>query len=191
MNFLKTTIIGGLLFLVPVAAIVILVGKVLNLMKSVAEPAARILPIDSLGGVAIVNILAALIVLLVCFLAGLLARTKPAKKFADAIENALLSKIPGYTLARGVADKVRSAGTDGVHAALVSLGHSSRVSIEIERISGGRVVVYVPSSPNPWTGEVYVVKSDQVERLDCPITAVIEHAEQLGGGTARYLGAPD
>ena len=191
MNFLKTTIIGGLLFLVPVAAIVMVVGKTLNLMKAVAEPAAKVLPIDSLGGVAIVNVIAALIVLLICFLAGLLARTKPAKKFADTIENALLSKIPGYTLAKGVTDKLKSADTDGVHAVLVSFGQSSRVSIEIERVSKDRVVVYVPSSPNPWTGEVYVVKSDQVERLDCPITAVIDHAEQLGGGSSSYLGAPD
>jgi uncharacterized membrane protein len=51
------------------------------------------------------------------------------------------------------------------------------------------VVVYIPSSPNPWTGEVHVVSADQVERLDCPITTVIEHVEQLGGGSSRYLGA--
>ncbi|NCF14778.1 MAG: DUF502 domain-containing protein [Gammaproteobacteria bacterium] len=191
MKFLKTTIIGGLLFLVPVVAVVIVIGKALNVMKAVAEPAAKVLPIDSLGGVAIVNIIAALIVLLICFLAGLLARAKPARKFADAIENALLSKIPGYTLAKGVTDKLKSSDADGVRAALVTLGSSSRVSIEIERVSGDRVVVYVPSSPNPWTGEVYVVKSDQVEHLDCPITAVIDHAEQLGGGSQKYLGAPD
>lgn len=191
MKFLKTTIIGGLLFLVPVVAVVMVVGKALNLMKTVAEPAAKVLPIDSLGGVAIVNVIAAVIVLLVCFLAGLLALTEPAKKIAAAIESALLSKIPGYTLAKGITDKLKSADIDGVHAALVTLGSSSRVSIEIERVSQDRVVVYVPSSPNPWTGEVYVVKSDQVERLDCPITAVIDHAEQLGGGSSRYLGAPE
>jgi uncharacterized membrane protein len=188
MKFLKTTIIGGLIFLIPVVVLVMAVGKALSVMKAVAEPAAEFLPIDSLGGVAIVNIIAAIIVLLISFLAGLLARTKPAKKFAGTVENAVLQKIPGYTLVKGVTDKIASPDTESVHAVLVSLGHSSRVSIEIERVSKNRVVVYVPSAPNPWTGEVHVVNSDQVERLDCPITTVIEHVEQLGGGSSRYLG---
>ena len=83
MKFLKTTIVGGLLFLVPVVAVVVIIGKALSFMEAVAEPVARFLPIDSLGGVAIVNVVAAVIVLLVSFLAGLLARTKPARKFAE------------------------------------------------------------------------------------------------------------
>lgn len=188
MKFLKTTIIGGLLFLVPVVAVVVVVGKALNLMKTVAEPVAKVLPIDSFGGVAIVNILAAIIVLLISFLAGLLARTSAAKKFAGAIESALLSKIPGYTLVKGVTDKITSPDTEGIHSILVSLGSSSRVAIEMERVSKDRVVVYIPSSPNPWTGEVLVVNANQVERLDRPITTVIDHVEQLGGGSSRYLG---
>ena len=189
MKFLKTTIIGGLLFLVPVVAVVMIVGKALSVMQAVAEPVAEVLPIDSLGGVAIVNVIAAVIVLLISFLAGLLARTKPAQKFASTIENAVLQKIPGYTLVKGVTNKLTSPDTEGIHSVLVSFGHSSRVSIEIERVSKNRVVVYIPSSPNPWTGEVHVVNADQVERLDCPITTVIEHVEQLGGGSSRYLGA--
>jgi uncharacterized membrane protein len=188
MKFLKTTIVGGLFFLIPVVVVLMVVGKALNVMTAVAEPAAELLPIDSLGGVAIVNIIAAIIVLLISFLAGLLARTKPAKKFADTVEKAVLQKIPGYTLFKGLTDKLTSPDTDSVHAVLVSFGHTSRVSIEIERISQNRVVVYVPSSPSPWTGEVHVVNTDQVERLDCPITTVIEHVEQLGGGSSRYLG---
>ena len=189
MKFLKTTIVGGLLFLVPVVAVVLIIGKALSFMEAVAEPVAEVLPIDSVGGVAIVNVVAAVIILLISFLAGLLARTKLAQKFASTIENAVLQKIPGYTLVKGVTNKLTSPDTEGIHSVLVSLGHSSRISIEIERISKNRVVVYIPSSPNPWTGEVHVVNADQVERLDCPITTVIEHVEQLGGGSSRYLGA--
>ena len=115
MKFLKTTIIGGLFFLIPVVVVLMVVGKALDVMTAVAEPAAELLPIDSLGGV----------------------------------EKAVLQKIPGYTLFKGITDKLTSPDTDSVHAVLVSFGHTSRVSIEIERISQNRVVVYVPSSPSP------------------------------------------
>ena len=39
-HFLKTTIIGGLLFLVPVGVLVIVLAKVVDLMLLVAEPMA-------------------------------------------------------------------------------------------------------------------------------------------------------
>ena len=39
-HFLKTTIIGGLLFLVPVGVLIILLAKVVDLMLLVAEPIA-------------------------------------------------------------------------------------------------------------------------------------------------------
>ena len=58
-HFIKTTIIGGLLFLVPVGVLVIVLAKVVDLMLLVAEPMADLVPLDSVAGVALANIIAA------------------------------------------------------------------------------------------------------------------------------------
>ena len=190
MNFVKTTVIGGLVFLVPVVALVVVFIKVYEVMIQVAEPMADIIPLDSVGGIAMANIVAALIILLLCFVAGLIARAGPAQKLADAAENAILQKIPGYSLVKGMTSTLTPEKTAHMHPVLVSLGYTSRVGLEVEKIGADRMSIYFPGSPNAWSGEVHVVNIDQVERLDKPFAAVIEHAEQLGLGSHAMLSRP-
>ena len=188
MNFLKTTIIGGVLFLVPVVVTMLVFGYALGLMMAVAEPMANFIPVESLGGVAMANIVAGLLIVLLCFLAGLVARTGPARRFAQSVEEAILHKLPGYSLVKGITSSISTEGSENMNAVLVSLGFSRRVGVEIERFDGNNVVVYFPGAPNPWAGEVHIVDAESVERLDCPLTTFMEHAERLGSGSAAYLG---
>jgi len=51
--FIMTTVIGGLLFLVPVVFLVIILGKAVGFMMVIAEPMADFLPVDTVGGVAL------------------------------------------------------------------------------------------------------------------------------------------
>jgi uncharacterized membrane protein len=187
MNFIKTTILGGLVFLVPVVALVVVLAKVYEVMLTVAEPMADVIPIEVIGGVAIANIIAALIVLSICFIAGLIARAEPARRLTQRIEDALLHKIPGYAFVKGMTRSLSPEEAGSMPAVLVSLGYSSRVGLEVEKADAERVVVYFPGSPNAWSGEVRIVENDQVQQLDEPMGAVIEHAVQLGRGSHAML----
>lgn len=191
MRFIKTTIIGGLLFLVPLIVVIVVIGKALSLMMAVAEPMSAWFPIESLGGVAVANVVAVLLILLLCFVAGLLARTRPAKRFARSVEDSILQKIPGYSLVKGITSSLSEDDAEDMHVVLVSLGYSKRVGVEMERFGGERVVVYLPGAPTAWAGELHVVDAGQVERLDCPLTTFIDHAERLGRGSGSYLGGQE
>ncbi len=171
----------------PVIVVIMVVGKALSLMMAVAEPMAAWFPIESLGGVAVANVVAALLILLLCFAAGLLARTRPARRFARSVEDSILQKIPGYSLVKGITSSLSEDDAQDMHVVLVSLGHSMRVGVEIERFGGERVVVYFPGAPNAWAGNLHIVDEEQVERLDCPLKTFIDHAEQLGRGSGSYL----
>jgi len=187
MNFLKTTVIGGLIFLVPMVVLGLVIGKAISVMLVIAEPMAGILPVDSVGGIAIVNVIALAIVVLVCFLAGLVARTGFAQKLADTAESTILQKIPGYTLIKGLATALSPDENVDLKPALVSLGSTARIGLEVERVGDDRAVVYFPGSPNAWSGIVQIVPADQVKYIDSPMMSVIEHAEQLGRGTHDLL----
>ena len=75
MNFLKTTLVGGLVFLVPIIVVVAILGKAFGLMAALAAPLATWIPIDSIGGVALANLLAVAAIVVLCFVAGLVARS--------------------------------------------------------------------------------------------------------------------
>lgn len=187
MNFLKTTVIGGVVFLVPLVVLALVIGEAIGIMRAVAEPMARFLPVESVAGVALANVLAAVLLVLVCFLGGLLARTRPARRLADTAESAVLNRIPGYSLVKGFTSSLGPDPSAELKPVLVSLGGSARVGLEVERVGDDRVAVYFPGSPNAWSGIVQIVADDQVKLIRAPMTSVIDHAEQLGRGTRDLL----
>ena len=77
-NFLKTTLVGGLFFLLPLGLTVMIVGKVIGAISKVVVPVAELLPFQSVVGLKSPDILAIVLLLAVCFLAGLLAKTDSA-----------------------------------------------------------------------------------------------------------------
>ena len=60
MSLLKSTALGGLLFLLPLVAVVILLTRAFQIMKVAVGPIAEKIPIEGTGGIAPANIFAAL-----------------------------------------------------------------------------------------------------------------------------------
>lgn len=148
----KTTLIGGLLFLVPLVIIVAVLGKAISVMMVIAEPMADLLPIDSIGGVALANLLALLGLLVICYLAGLVARISFASKAMKAIEEKALMKIPGYVMIKAITSGLDESETQSMKPVLITLGTVQRIGLEIEQLEDGRSVVFMPSPPNRFSG---------------------------------------
>ncbi len=185
---LKTTIIGGIVFLVPIIIIAAIVGKAFEIMKTVAHPLSALVPIDSVGKIAIVNLIAILLIVLVCFLAGRAARTETAAKFVRALESKFLSHIPVYAFVKGITASI--GGTEdreGMTPVLVRLDDYSQIAFEIERLEGGDVAVYLPGAPNPWSGSVCIMTEDRVQPLDASMMAAVRTISHLGKGSSELL----
>ncbi len=187
LNFLKTTIIGGLVFLVPVTIIIVVLLQVFGVMADVAEPIAVVLPLDGIGDIAIANVLAVIMILVICFVAGLLAKVGPVARAIERAETAVLQRLPGYTFLKGLTTTISPDQADRLKPVIVTFDSTARIGLEVDRLSGGRVIVYIPDSPNALSGAVHYVEEDRIERVDIPMTTVIEHAEQLGATAERIL----
>jgi uncharacterized membrane protein len=116
-EFVKTTVMGGALFLLPVALILFILSYALRLAKKVARPIADGLHIDQLGGPAsiiAVTVLSVLILVLVSFAAGIVARTAVGRRITKWSEHSFLGRLPQYQLMKSMAEglgmsKVRAA----------------------------------------------------------------------------------
>jgi hypothetical protein len=95
----KATIVGGLLFLLPLALVLIVLRRAMQAAGKVAEPISALLP-DALAGAVAATILAILLLVLVSFLAGLVARTHAGRRTMRLFENSLLGGIPQYQLVK-------------------------------------------------------------------------------------------
>ncbi len=183
----RTTLIGGVLFLVPLVIIVAVVGKAIGIMRVVAEPMADLLPVDSIGGVALANLIAFLCLLFVCYLAGLVARISFASEAMKSIEEKALMKIPGYVMIKAITSGMDASETQNMKPVLLTLGTVQRIGLEIEQLADGRSVVFIPSPPNRFSGITQIVPADQIEYLDVSVMDVMDYTEQYNRGTDALL----
>ena len=72
-EFVQTTALGGLLVVLPILILTLLLSEALDLVAAISEPIAAALPVEEVGGVEIALLLGILIILLLCFLTGLIA----------------------------------------------------------------------------------------------------------------------
>ena len=190
-GFIRTTILGGLLFLFPIVFLIAIFGKALEITNKLSSPLAGLLPIDSIGGLAVVKLLSLVILVLICFLAGLAARTVLAGKFVQSLETNVLGKIPAYTLLKSKAESVlRPETIRDMCPVLGRFDDSWQLAFEIERIQGGKVVVFLPGAPDPWSGSVCVMTEDRITPLDLTVKSAADIMKRLGKGSSGALRAP-
>ena len=188
MKFIKTTIIGGLVFLVPVVIVVVVLGKAFGLMMGLAKALDQWIPVDFIGGIALVNVLAVMAIILCCFLAGVVARSALGKRVFRSLEATLLGGIPGYAFIKGFTDSMSYGDkvAEGFVPVVVRFDDYTQIGFEVERIGNGNVVIYLPGAPNPWSGSMVYVSEDRVDRIDMTVSEAIKNLQQLGRGSERY-----
>jgi hypothetical protein len=64
---------------------------------------------------------------------------------------------------------------------------SWQIGFEIERIEGGKVALFLPGSPDPWSGAVCIAEENRVTLLDLPVAAVAQMVRRLGRGANEAL----
>ena len=187
MKFLKTTIVGGIVFMVPLIIIIVILGKAFELMLKVARPIDKLIPIESIGGIAFANLLALFAILVACFIAGVLARSPLAKKLYRAIDNGLLA-IPGYSFIKAHTDsmKLGQAEAKSMQPVLVQFDDNSQLGFEIERLDNGQVVIYLPGAPDPWSGSVAYFSVDRVKKLELSASEAMNNVKRLGRGSQAF-----
>jgi uncharacterized membrane protein len=189
-GFLKTTAIGGLLFLLPLIVLGALVGQVVPIVLTIAETLGEVLPVKTPGGIALLILLAIGILLLLCFGAGLLARKSLARRISRVFEKKLVLLFPRYAILKDqMADTIGGDQTQPrMKPVLVRFDDVMRIAFETERSENTQLVaVFLPGSPDPWSGKTAIVAADRVEPLSIDFGVAVATCEQLGRGSFNLL----
>jgi uncharacterized membrane protein len=178
-ELIKTTLIGGLLVVLPIYLSILLVAKTLSGVLALLSPITAAIP----AGAQFRQVIAILIVLAVCLAVGIVVRTSLGKRAKNAFERSVLEKIPGYTLVRGLAKRISGDETEGAfRPALVELEDALSPAFIIEELEDGRYTVLVPSVPTPAAGALFILPRERVHLLDVPFTQAVKVISKWGVG---------
>jgi uncharacterized membrane protein len=196
-EFLKTTIIGGLLFLLPVFLVLFVLGYAVRTMAKVVQPISKSLGLDRLAGgevagIGAVTVCAILLLVLISFVAGIFARTVAGGRIAGWLDNKLLGGVPHYRLLKGMAQglaQVESAS--GMKPALVSIDAGWQLGYLLEPIEKGWVAVFLPQAPSAISGNVMYLAADRVRPLGITMVQAMTIVNSMGVGSAHALRGVD
>ncbi|MEZ5570956.1 MAG: hypothetical protein R3E64_02945 [Halioglobus sp.] len=188
-KFWISTLVGGALFLVPAMFIIIVLEKAFVIMTKVARPIEKLLPIDTVLGVGMINVLALLLILLVFVAAGLVARGKAAQAWYKKLDGVLLEIVPGYAWTKtvvGSLGKIEEVD-EYFKPVLVSLDDQKQVGFELERSEDNLVVVFLPGAPDVRSGTVAYVTADRVVPIDATFLTINRCMKHMGRGAIQLL----
>jgi uncharacterized membrane protein len=153
----------------------------------VAEPLDGMIPIEAVGGIALANILAVAIILLACFIAGIVATRTWGKRLYGKIDEWLLNLIPRYGFIKSMTESVGGELESTLRPVLVRFDDLAQIGFEVERGPGDLVTVYLPGSPDPWSGSVAHVAADRIDALSADFAAVVQSLRKIGRGSSALL----
>lgn len=193
-TFLKATIVGGVLFLLPVAMVLLILGYAMRLAAKVAQPISDTLGLDQLGdfsGIGAVTVLAVLVLIVVSFTAGIVARTDLGERMSRWFENSLLGGLPQYQLLKSMAEGLAQVENSSLKPALVSIEDGWQLGYLLETLENGWVAVFMPQAPTPMSGNVMYLPAERVRPLDITMIQAMALVKRIGVGSAEALRGAD
>jgi uncharacterized membrane protein len=201
-RFIKTTTLGGLLFLLPIIVLIALLTQAHQLISKLSAPIMAKLPmqeiilgvsVENVLGIAFLDLLTIALLVLICFVAGLLAKTSLAARLATSLETKYLSKIPPYDdaktklSARLRFEKKNNKTSTELLPILVCFDDRWQIAFEVERGPSNSVVVFLPGAPDPWAGSICIINGDRIKTFKSTPIETLNILKELGKGTSAQL----
>ncbi len=190
-KFLSTTLIGGVVALAPLTLIVLLFRWVINVIGRNLTPLVdKILQDqdpDPLFKFAL-YVITFVAILLFFFIIGIVVRTRMVV-FLNRAEDRYLIKIPGYKLAKETVQqffgKNRSFFREVV---LVDIFNSGTLMTGFITDDQGEIItVFVPTGPNPTSGNIYHMHKDRVLKTKASVDSGMKSIISCGAGSAEIF----
>ena len=185
-EFVTSTLIGGLLIVVPVYLAVLLLLKGMKSAATVVRPFAAVLP----DWIPAENLFSLMLVLIICFIVGVAVRTRSGRVVRERLEVTLFGRLPGYGLIKSLTQRLTGDSEESAWTpALVELEDALVPAFIIETLDDGRFTVFVPSVPTPLAGAVYILSPERVHILDVPFTQALKSISRWGSGSRDLVAA--
>lgn len=187
-SFINTTFWGGLLIVLPVVILIIVFNGLFNFVLENISPVTEVIIQTAKLSRFVSSIAAIAFILGVCFLMGLIVKTRLGSLTYKIFEDYILIRVPGFRIIKETIAQLFGTQKNlfsGV--ALVNLFCSDTlVTAFITEVHiDGSCTVFVPSGPAPTAGFVYHLQGKYVHKIDYPVDLAMKTIISLGSGSKQ------
>jgi uncharacterized membrane protein len=185
MLLLRRALVDGALVVLPVGAIILLVLGIITKLREAADP---------LSGTFFHPVVVAVVLfVLLCLVVGIFVRSRAGRHARLALEATLFEKLPGYRLVKAFAGRGPMAGEGraAMRPALAAIEDGLCPALVMDSFADGRLLVFVPGSPAPMSGSLYVFSQERVTLLDVPLLPFMKAISSWGLGLREMVEAEE
>jgi hypothetical protein len=120
---------------------------------------------------------------------GLVIRSTAGRRARRMLEALLFERIPGYRLVKAFAGDgpLVQGGGRAMRPALAAIEEGQCPALVMDELADGRLVVFVPGSPAPMSGAIYIFTPDKVVFLDVPLLPFMKAISSWGLGLKEII----
>lgn len=191
-NFMVTTLIGGVAVVLPAALSAFLLKWLFKMVISVIRPLTRLVLAKSDIQVIFADTIVIAIILLACFVVGMIVKTRLGVFIQESIDDYILNYIPGYSIIKETVLQflgrkkfpfspvvlVRAFENDTLMTGFITDEHPD-----------DQCTVFVPTGPNVTTGFVFHLSRDNVYPLNVSADQAIRTVISCGVGSDKLIKA--
>jgi uncharacterized membrane protein len=184
----QDTVTGGLLFLIPMFVLIFLVKKIWVKITGAAKSLLGLFGINKVMDEWVGAIITIGIILLICFVSGVLLRVSLLSTLRNKLDAFLEKKIPGYGFYKSTMEqKIKKDDAPSRRVVLLTIDGVSQPGVVIEQFADGRKVVFVSSHPASTNGNVYVVDTGALTELPTSEFDMNKILKSRGEGLAKLV----
>lgn len=187
-SFIRTTIIGGVVFLLPIAAALVIVVKAAAMAFQAVAPLAEKLPFPKGEATLIIYGVGGLLLVLLSFLAGVIVRSFSMERTKPpAFLEPMLEKLPPYVALKKYTDHIAGADDAEMQPALVRVNEGWEVGFIADHFGDGHVAVFMPATTDAMSGCVRIVPAESVSPLNLSRADALASLRKSGRGLREML----
>lgn len=189
-RFFMTTVIGGLIVILPISIFIILFRLVVGILLDIIAPVSNLLHFDAVYPKWMADLLAIVIITTVFFVIGLVVRLNWGNALVQWIERTYLEKIPFYTTIRETVQQFTGKSNSPFSRVVMAdvFGNDTRMlGFVTDEFGEDMYSIFVPTGPNPTNGFVFHVKEHQLEFIDVKSEDAMRSIIAVGAGTRKMM----
>ena len=188
-RFLVTTLIGGLLVILPIGLFIWLVTLVWGLLSRIIAPIVNLIRVDFINNDFVIQLIAFALIISICFFVGLFVRTQIGKTIWINIEENILEKLPFYkTIKDTVGTLFSSRNKSFRQVVLVEVMNTQMTGFVTDQHKNGLYTIFVPTAPNPTNGFIFQMPKEKLTFLDLSPEDAMRTIIGMGTGSGIIFG---
>lgn len=188
--FFRTSLLGGTVVILPIAILAFVFKWIFDFVTGIIQPLTDMVikrsPVPEISA----DILVIIIIILACFLIGVLVKTKLGACVFHAMENRILRVAPGYSLIKDAVVQLlgqKESPFSRVALARIFQNETLVTCFITDKHRDGSYTLFIPTGPNPTSGMIYHVKGEYVHPVKIPVEEAMRSIISCGAGSQKLM----